>query len=246
MTEAKGNAASTWARAAGVHLAVVGTSFVLSFVVLQGIDPFPGEAIDAMAFCVLLTHALAAVVGLLVPNASKLSCAVVFAIAFFSTGCLGIGRIKGAVYLRYYAPYDRFRDHLASPVPKSVSNLRFLSLEEQIRPDLMFEFDIDPSDMDAILRGMKLERVDPGNMLNPKDFFQHPYYMPVAGTFHVFQGRDGYDDVLTIKTNESHSHAIFRRESSNFYRDRSWETCPEIQLRMDKEALERLRRKYGM
>lgn len=245
MTEVKGSMVSTWAKAVGVHLAVVGLSFFLSFMVLRWIDPFPGQAIDAMVFGVLFTHVVAAIVGLFIPKASKVSCVIVFAIAFFSTGCFGLDAIQKARYLRYYAAYDRFQDHLASPVPKSVVNLRFVSLEEGISTDLMFQFDIDPADMDAILKNLQMEKVDPDKMLNPKDFFQYPYYMPIAGGYHVFQGKDKFDEVLTIKTNESHSHAIFRKESSNIYRDRRWESGNPTILQMDNESLERLKRQHG-
>jgi hypothetical protein len=62
-------------------------------------------------------------------------------------------------------------------------------------------------------------------------------------TLHLI--RDWLGEVLTVKTNETHSHAVFRRESSGFYRDRSWVTRPAIQDRMDEEALERLKRRSG-
>ena len=80
-------------------------------------------------------------------------------------------------------------------------------------------------------------------MLNPKDFFQYDYYMPVAGGYHVFQGKDKYDEVLTIKVNESHDHAIFRKESASFYRDRMWEHGNPTGMRMDNDALLSLKRK---
>jgi hypothetical protein len=117
-------------------------------------------------------------------------------------------------------------------------------MEEGISTDLMFEFDIDPADLDVILKDLKMERVDPNNMLNPKDFFQYYYYMSIKGNWCVFQAKDKFDEVLTIKTNETRSHAIFRRESSSFYRDRSWETRPLISIQMDNEDLEKLKKKY--
>jgi hypothetical protein len=233
-------------RAVGVHLLVVGLSFGLSFAILPHIVPFDpeGAAIIAAVFGVLLGHAVALVVGLLIPKTSLTSCAVVFCIAFFFTGCFGVEAIQKWTYLRYQAPYDRFRDHLASPVPDSVSNLRFVPMEEQISPELMFRFDIAPKDLDSILKRLKMKRVDPNKMLNPKDFFQYPYYLPLDGTCHVFQGKDQNEDVLTIKTNESHIHAIFRHESEGTYRDREWENPPEIQTQMDNEAMMRLKAKY--
>ncbi len=246
MNEERAKSISTWGKAAGAHLAVVGLSFVLSFMLLRRVGLMPGEVLDCMAFGFLLFYAVAAVAALLIRRVSILSCSIVFALAFLPTGgCLGVQETRKEINYRYYLPFDRFRDNLATPVPKSVSNLRFVSMEEGVSTDLMFQFDIDPADVEAILKWRKLERVDPKNMLNPKDFFQYAYYMPVEGGYHVFQGKDKFDDVLTIKTNESHSHAIFRKESSSIYRDRRWENESPITLQMDNEALERLKRKNG-
>ncbi len=245
MTEAKANTALTWARAAGTHLALVALSLFFSYLLIRRVGLMPGEVLDFIACVYLASHVIAAVVGLLFRRASVRSCALVFAIAFFP-GCVdGVSEIQKAIHLNYFAPYDRFRENVASPVPNSVSNLRFLPLDEQIRPDGMFEFDIDPVDLDTILANLKLKRVDPTKMLNPKDYFQYPFYLPVGGAYHVFQGTDRFDEVLTIKANESHTHAVFRRESSGFYRDRGWENGNPTIVRMEEEALERLKRKYS-
>ena len=234
-------------KAVGVHLGVICLSFVISFMLLPLIIPFDieGTGITAAVYMVLFGHAVALVVGLFFSRASVKSCAIVFGVAFLFTAWMSVDAIQEWRYLRYQAVYDRFQDTLASPVPKSVSNLRFVSLEEGIVTDLMFEFDIDPADMDAILARLKLERVDHKNMLNPKDFFQHAYYMPVDGDYQVFQGKDKFDEVLTIKTNGSHTHSVFRKESSGKYRDREWENGNPAIIRMDNDALERLRRKYS-
>ena len=245
MAEEKGSVILRWARASIVHLVLVGLSFVISFMLLRRVGLMPGEVLECMAFGFLLFYAVAAVVALLIPRASILSCCIVFALAFLPTGgCLGLQEIRKEINHRYYLPYDRFADHLASPVPKSVSNLRFVSMEEGVGTDLMFQFDIDPADLDFIMKNLNMKQVDPNNMLNPKDFFQYPYYMPIEGGYHLFQGKDKYEEVLTIKTNESHSHAVFRIESSSTYRDRRWETGNPLILQMDNEALERLKQKH--
>ena len=243
MNEATANTASTWAKAAGIHLIVVALSFVLSFMLLRRVGLMPGEVLECMAIGFLLFYAVVAFVATLIRKASVPSCIIVFAIAFIPGGCLGIGEIQKGIQYRYYLPYDRFRDNLLSPVPKSVANLRFVSWEEGISSNLMFQFDIDPADLDAILMNLNMKRVERANMRNPKDFFQHSFYMPIEGDYHLFQGADKYDDVLTIKTNESHTHAIFRKESASFYRDRMWENGNPTIIQMDNEALDQLRRK---
>jgi hypothetical protein len=237
---------SAWRKAVLIHLGIVGLSLLLSVQIAPSIVPFDPKGMFAVfaVFTVLAGHAVAALVSLFIPKTSILSCGIVFFIAFFFTGCIGGYAIRDWAYLRYQAANDRFRDNLTSPIPKSVANLRLVSLWEMIRPDLMFQFDIDPADMDAILKKLKLERVDPNKMLNPKDFFAHAYYMPIEGNYHLFQGMDKFNEVLTIKTNESHSHAIFRKESSDFYRDQRWETGNPTIIQMDAESLEGMRKEY--
>jgi hypothetical protein len=198
-----------------------------------------------MAYVFLLAHLAAASVGVLLRRATVWSGLGLFALAFFPAGLEATAQLRNAAYLRNQAPYDRFRDYLASPVPASVSNLRFVPLEEQIRPDLMLRFDIAPEHLDSIIASLRLRRVTPDELLNPKDFFRLPYYLPIDGEYHLFQGEDEYGSVLTVKANVAHSHTVFRKESASTYRDRRWETAPPIQIKMDEEALARLKQKHG-
>jgi hypothetical protein len=247
MTEQQDNKWSTWGRAVGPHLGIVALSFVVSILMLPQIIPFDPEGAGAMAAVVgvLLGHGVAAVVSLLWPKISITSCGVVFCIAFFFTGCFLVEAIQRWRYLHYQAPYDRFRDYVASPIPAGVKNLEFMSLEEQISPDLMLRFDVAPEDLDNIISNLKMKRVELKSLPNPKDFFRYPYYLPLDGDdFEIYQGKDHNDEVLTLKMNKSHTRAIFRKESSGIYRDRRWENQPEIQVRMDEEALGRLKRQY--
>jgi hypothetical protein len=168
---------------------------------------------------------------------------IVFCIAFFFTGCFSVEAIQKARYMKYQAPYDRFRDEITSPVPKSVSNLHFLTMEEQVEPNLAFEFDIDPGDMDSILRKMGLARKNPDKLLNPKDYFQFDYFMPVDGDYQIYQQPEYLDAhyVVTMKLSAKHDHAVFRSEIPWFYRDRCWENQPDVVIRMRAEALQKLK-----
>lgn len=247
MTEQQNSNWSAWGRAVGLHLGIVASSFVVSFLLLPQVIPFDPEGAGAMAaaFGVLLGHGVAAVTTLLWPKINFKSCCVVFCIAFFFTGCFSVEAIQRWTHLHYQAPYDRFRDHVASPIPASVKNLKFIPLEEQISTDLMLRFDVAPEDFDNIVANSKMKVVEPKSLPNPTDFFQHRYYLPIDdGDFELYQGKDHHDEVLTIKTNKSHTHVVFRKESSGIYRDRRWENQPEIQVRMDEEALGKLKRKY--
>ncbi len=189
MTGATKSKWSAWRKAVLAHLGIVGLSFLLSVLIVPRIVPFDPEGMFAVyaVFAVLFGHAVAAVVSLFIRRTNIWSCGIVFVVAFFFTGCFSVNAMQDWAYLRYQAAYDRFRDNLASPIPRSVSNLRLVSLKEQIRPDLMLEFNIDPADMDAILKTRKLEQVDPNNMLNPKDFLLSTrFFSLVGGVFQVF------------------------------------------------------------
>jgi hypothetical protein len=236
--------------AVSVHLPLVALSFLISLPLTLGIEGIvflenPGGFLVCIAAYLIVIHVIAAVVGLLFHKASLFSCVTVFAISFLPCGgCLAVEKIQNTIK-HSNAPYDRFRENLVTPVPASVSNLRFVPLDEQIRPDLAFRFDIAPEDLDAILTKLNMKQVDPTNMLNPSDYFQYPFYLPMVGPYQVFQGTDKYGQVLTIKTNELHSHAIFRSESSSFYGERKWEDTNATFYQRDKASLQRLKLKYG-
>ena len=208
-----------WTQAVGGHWAVVFCSFVLSMIIIPAtMSLLDGEAIDAVIMMIIANHLLAGVVSLFIPRLSKSSCAAIFSLSFLCAGCSMASAVRKKIEYHYYLPYDRFRDQLADPVPGSVSNLRFLTREEEIGTGLAFRFDIAPEDLDEIITRLKMRRVDPEDMLNPFDFFQHPYYIPLEGDYHLYQARvDSKGDVLTLKVNATHSHAIFRREWADFY-----------------------------
>jgi hypothetical protein len=232
------------ANAICLHVGLVGLSFVLSIGILSGVGLMPGEALDCLAIGTLVIHGAAIVVALFLRRATLVSCAMIFGIAFFPAACAVMAGMRQSYRMQYVLPGDRFRDHLASPVPASVSDLRFVPLEEQIRPHLMFRFDIAADDLDALIAKLALKRVEPESLLNPLDFFRYPHYLPLEGPYHVFQGADHYGEVLTIKTNAEHSHAIFRKESSGFYRDRSWEGGNPTLRQMEDEELAAMKVKF--
>jgi hypothetical protein len=204
-------------------VALVAISFVLWTVILCVSRAFPVEGVIAM----VLLHSLAFLVALLIPQRNLLTCVGVFSLGFFLTGGCGVSALRTGAQQKVQeevrqriAIDDFFRDHLCSPIPASVAHLREVPLEEVIRPGAMLRFDIAAADLNAILEKLKLEHVDPKSMLNPKDFFQYPYYLPLDGKYQLYQGKDRWGEVLTIKTNEARSHAIFRKESSMYYKDR--------------------------
>src|SRR5262245_49196182 len=177
MTDRNTNVVASWRQAVAIHLCLVVVSFVITLSLAKGVPLMPGEALEFMACVVLVFHAVAAVVGFVFRKVSVLSCAVVFGLAFLPGGCEGVSQVRRAYNMAYVLPFDRFQDHLG-PVPASVNNLHFVPLEESITPNLMFQFDIAASDLDDKLKQLNMSRVDPNAMRNPKDFFQHSFYMP--------------------------------------------------------------------
>lgn len=198
-------------KAVGTHLGLVGLSFVVSIMVLSGVGLMPGEAIECGVIGMLLIHGAAAVGALFPRRATAASCVVIFCVPFLPAGCEMGFSVRRAYHRRYVLPADRFRDHLASAVPPSVTNLRFVPLSESKLPDLMFRFDIAPADLDDILAERGFKRVSPGELPRQNDLFRDPGYLPLGGDDQTFQGQDKWGTVMVIKTNGTHTHAIFRR-----------------------------------
>lgn len=199
------------AAAVGTHLGLVGLSFVVSMGVLSGVGLMPGEAIECGVIGTLFIHGAAAVGALVPRRATVASCVILFGVPFLPAGCeMGSG-VHRAYQRRYVLPADRFRDHLASAVPPSVTGLRFVPLAESRRPDLMFRFDIAPADLDDILAQRGFKRVSPGELPRQDDLFRDPGYLPLGGDDQTFQAQDKWGTVMVIKTNAAHTHAIFRR-----------------------------------
>jgi hypothetical protein len=228
------------------HLAVLAVSFVLSLAVFSGsrlMNP-GGKALDAAFIAILFTHAVALAICLFVPRITKLSSVVIFLIAFSFSGCLLVDRIRDWHYLRFQAPYDRFRDWIVPTIPKSVVNLRFVGMDEGVRLDPMLQFDIDPADLELLLQDLKLKRVSLDELLDPKDLFKRSYYMTMAGNCEMYQGRGKYENVLTIKTNKAHSHAIFRSQSPRYYEEHQWEGGNPDLRQLEDEALSKLKARF--
>ncbi|WP_435018042.1 hypothetical protein TA3x_005681 [Tundrisphaera sp. TA3] len=236
----------------GLHLCVVSVSLLLSLLIAPATVSFSPEGSGALVtlIAVVFGHTIATIAGLCFSKSTKVSCTIVFGIAFFFTGCFAVessmNAVRRGLYMRYQAPYDRFRDLIASPIPESVANLRIPELDESITDDVEIEFDIDPRYMNHILADSKWVKKDSTELLNPKDFFQYDYYMPLNGDYHIYQQSNSSpgDSILTMKLSAKHDHAIFRREDFSFYRDRLWERTDDIIIKMNTEALEKLKQRY--
>jgi len=192
---------------------------------------------------VLASHLFAGCVSLSLRKFRWVSALLIGLICLLPAAWFAGLAIEDHIYVRYYAVYDRFRDSLASPIPKSVTNLRFNTLEEEINADASFRFDIAPTDLEAIIRQKGLKLVPPDALRCPEDYFKYPYYLPVRGPFVLYQGVDQDGSVLTLKVNEAQDQAIFRKEDESYYKYREWETNPDL-VQMGQEQLENLRKEW--
>jgi hypothetical protein len=105
----------------------------------------------------------------------------------------------------------------------------------------MFRFDIDPEDLRALVAAREMKKVAVGELPNPDDSFKHPFYLPIDDEEPAFyQWKDKNNNLMTLKINQSRTHAIFRRESSRFYEERQWEKKDEWR----QERLDRLRQEW--
>jgi len=194
-----------------VYAAIIGLSLLTSCFLLPWSVPNPGEATDAIIRVVLFIHCVAFVVGVFIPRISAASCVIVFAFAFSLTGVSAINKVRLERYIRYSAVYDRFRENVACPIPESVSNLSF-QMHVDVPGNLSLKFDIAKSDLDAIIRNLKLRLLAPDDLSNRDDLFRNSSYLPLEGQYELFQGIDEHEDILTLKSNEQHTQAVFRRE----------------------------------
>ena len=229
------------------HIVLVGVLFAVSVGVTFASCPFAGPATGElflfMLGWVLVSHLLAGIVSLFLRKFTLISALFLGLICLLPASFFAGHAIKDNIYLRHYAVWDRFRDELANPIPKSVSHLRFNTIEEDINPDLSFRFSIEPKDLQEIIRVKRLKLVRPDDLRCPQDYFKYPYYLPVRGSFVLYQGVDKAGSVLTLKVNEAHEQAIFRKESEAYYKHRYWEANPTL-VKMGQEDLARLSKRW--
>jgi hypothetical protein len=167
------------------------------------LNPFPGQVIDFMVGGVCVAH-LAALVAIPFFQRSTIgSVAFLLVISTSAIVTFSCVAVADKVYLKYYAVSDRFRENVASPIPKSVRNLAFVSDKDQRDADLMLEFDISPAELDQVIDSLHLREVPP------------------VGLHCFYKGFRQNGDAVTIKTNESRTHAVFRLDSSSRFRYQS-------------------------
>jgi hypothetical protein len=218
-------------------------SIVVAFECCPFTGPSTGDAFLLMLGFVLASHLFASVISLFLGKFRWISALLIGLICLLPAGFFAGFAIEDHIYVRHYAVYDRFRDNLANPVPKSVTNLRFNTLKEAINPDASFRFNIAPADLEEIIRQRGLKLVQPDALKCPADYFKFPYYLPLRGPFNLYQGTDSADNVLTLKVNEARDQVVFRLESAAYYKYHYWESNPDL-VKMGQDELARLKKEW--
>ena len=109
-------------------------------------------------------------------------------------------------------PYDRFQDNLASPIPASVSDLRFVPLARTVDPNLTMRFKISKPDLDQIIRNKGYIEVEAGHFRNASDRFNDPRYLKTGNDDEFYQIQDKWGDEDTLRVNKAHTEAVYRNE----------------------------------
>ncbi len=159
----------------------------------------------------------------------------VLLVAWIPVLLLSIWQLHDAWYLRDRAVYDRFRDYIVDPIPASVTDLRFIGLDEAHSLHLMLRFTISPEDLADIIRSKGFTQISASQFRQPDDLFTHPEYLPLAepATYYIINDiKAGYPDKgvgvgYTLKVSADRKHVIFRREDAAYYLYRYWESDNE-------------------
>lgn len=209
------------------------SSLVVSLILLRRSDlftgPDTGDGIIMILAAFLLFHLMAFAVGFALPPQKIFSNLALLCIALLPVGYLLTASAKRASYHEHVAVYDRFRDNLLDPIPSSVTALEFIDLDESKETHLMFRFQIDPDDLDQIIKSRGFKRITSDQFRCPIDRFRDPSYLPMksSATFHTIEeggySEPGWGEGYTLKVNATKDSVIFRHESAAYYRYRDWE-----------------------
>lgn len=171
---------------------------------------------------ILLFHLFGLFIGMLFTRISVVSAIIVCVVCLIPLGALSAMRGAELYHMKYTAPSDRFRYYLADPIPKSVSNIKFVPLSEKYAINLVFRFSIAPDDLAKIIADKGFKEVGETGFRRPDDLFTHEEYLPLEGKPTYYQATDEYGNELTLKVSEDRRFVVFRRESESFYRDKGW------------------------
>ncbi|MEM7626391.1 MAG: hypothetical protein AAF333_12415 [Planctomycetota bacterium] len=217
---------------------------IISVVLFRQLNFFAGMGTGylVLGFLSLLAvfHMAALIAGFFTKGPSRKMGLLLACIAMLPIGYYSAAKLSDQIHFHYYAPSERFSENLASPIPESVENIRFIPFEDSIEPHLMLIFTIDPAALKAIIKANSFVEIDEVGFRRVDDLFTNSEYLPLGENELFYQRTDELGEGHTLKVSSDFTRAIYRRESANYYRDRSWES--EWSQRLEEESLARLRR----
>ena len=209
------------------HLPWLGVTFAVSVLLMPAVLWFAGMGTEILVGMYLVSlisaHLIALGIGFAFQNKSWRLIFCLCAIALLPPACFGLAKLKDAYYLRFQAVRDRFNDDLADPIPKSVSNLEFVPLEDEFETHLMFRFEISPEDLDKIIISKGFRKIDTDSFRRKDDLFTHANYLPLSQPVTFYICEDNYKNGYTLKVSGDRKKVIFRKEDSDYYEYKYWE-----------------------
>ena len=186
------------------HLPWLAGTFIISLLAAPMVLWFAGMGtgilIAIFLASLVVTHVIAFLIGLVLRGKTWRTIILLCGIALISPIFFGATKLHDAWYLHFQAVKDRFRDNLAAPIPKSVSHLEFVPLQEAFVPDLIFRFEIASDDLDKIIRSKGFRKIGVNEFIRKDDLFTFRKYLPLSEptSFYIHEDEGGSVAILKV------------------------------------------------
>jgi hypothetical protein len=205
---------------------LVGT-FILSLLAMPFVLWFAGMGQGGLAFIyfasLIISHLIAFGTGFILRVKTWRAIICLCGIALLPPISCELIKLHDAWYLHFQAASDRFRNNLIDPIPKSVSHLEIVPLQEAFVSDLIFRFEIAPDDLDKIIRFKGFRKIGVNEFARKDDLFTYQKYLPLSEPTSFYIHEDDYKNNIDIlKVSSDGKKVIFREESSNDYTNGDW------------------------
>ena len=171
----------------------------------------------------IISHLIALGIGFILRVKTWRTIVYLCGIALLPPISFGAIKLHDALYLRFQGDSDLFRDKLADPIPKSVSHLEDVPLQEAFVPDLIFRFDIAPDDLDKIIRVKGFIKIRANEFARKDNLFTFQKYLPLSEPTSFYIRRDDYyGNVDILKVSSDRRKVIFRQQAFISYTNGDW------------------------
>lgn len=180
----------------------VWASCTLSLCLIRWTVESPGEATEAIVQFLKMWHCGAFIVGIVLPLRVRTTCIIVFALGFLPEGVASVYAIRRVDYSRTSAVHDRFRQHVISPIPKSVRNLSFKE-DEGLKSEIVLQFNIAEADLEAIFHALGMKEVSYHDLVKTIDD------VPREDDCRWYSGTASNGNVLILRTARPDLRCVF-------------------------------------